>query len=233
MLALYIGMLLGQLYSLYVLLDVVKAHEGSEVIFDNLWILFVVQIMTVLPVLVAYAIGRHFSGQQSRPWWAFLLFGGLLAWLPVKINVVMIDTRWSIEGDTPLLFLLPVVLAFLLAYLPVGRAPEQRRQRPFECPHCGDNPANPFKAAKKVQGKIFKCQRCQGHIKRFIDGKRLAIWFVPLAFLLVDIGQSLPWSLPIASWVILFTGMHCLLSVRQQPVEPEVASSPEQVPAAE
>ncbi|RUO24344.1 hypothetical protein CWE09_10740 [Aliidiomarina minuta] len=228
MVALFLGILLVEGYYLYDLLRQVYEQPGGEEIFEYVWLLAGFNLINGLLVVIAYAIGRHFSGQQTKPWWAFFLLGGVIAFATIKINGMLLETPLGVEGETPMTFLLPVILGFLLAWLPLGRVPGGLRQRPFDCPHCGHSHNFSMKSVNKVGDKVLVCEPCQGHMKRTLDGGRLAIWFVPVFVLLFGVSMNFPLSVPLAPWLMLFVGLLYLISLRLQPVESVPADESEQ-----
>ena len=217
MIALYLGMILVEVYYLFSLTSRLHEQFGSEMAYENLDFLIIVTLIGAVPAVVAYAVGRHFSGQQTKPWWVFFLLGGLLIFVATEVSSAVLQTQWGADNLLRLMFLLPLLLSFLLAWLPLERVTGPRRQRPFDCPHCGHSAKGASKSVNKADKKALVCAHCQGHMKRVVDTKRLAMWFVPVLILVGGMWLNLIFLTPLAPWLVFFAVLLYLLSLRMQP----------------
>jgi hypothetical protein len=218
MLFLFIGYALADFVSLAYIaasLDLSSrdALAGFELYFIGL------SLVEGVAYLIAYAIGRRYSRQQARPWWAFLLLGAGVVLLERFIFWPQVDSIWFAAFHA----LSPYLLFFAIAWLPVGRLEEKSARGEYQCPHCNNRLSERELKETRFGRSTGRCSYCNNRVKRGFSGISILIWLLPAGIMLFCITVALPEALASyltpASFIGLTIGISIVLSRQLEPVD--------------
>lgn len=228
---LYLGYILVEilslLYSTSLLNDVTFISEADQqVVSDIMPLLFIFLLIEAAVLLVPYAIGRHYSRQKARPWWAFLLLGAGIAALELTFFRLWGENLWLDTAHA----VMPFVLFFAVAWLPLGRPEDKRARGGYQCPHCNAR----LSAKEFKRSGIFRstgtCGYCHAELKRHIHIKYFLLWLVPIAvmlmFLTLNIPEAIRAHLFPGPFIGAMAGLLAALSQRLLPVEEKQQDAP-------
>ncbi|MGX5915535.1 hypothetical protein ACR0ST_12465 [Aliidiomarina sp. Khilg15.8] len=172
MVFLYLGYILVDIlymfYTTSLLNDVAFISEADlQIVSDIMPLIFVFMLLEAAALLVAYLIGRHYSRQQPRPWWAFFLLGASIAALEIPLFRFWGENLWFDTAHA----VLPFVLFFAVAWLPLGRPQDKAARGEYQCPHCSVRLSHKEFKQSGIFSSKGSCSYCEAELKRQIHIK--------------------------------------------------------------